>query len=49
MIDAIEILGLILAAALAALTFYYARWESWDDRRRSDRLVHRNLNRMAGR
>ncbi len=49
MIDAIEILGLILAIALAAITFYYARWEDWDDRRRSDRLVHRNLQKMCGR
>ncbi len=49
MIDAIEILGLILVIALAAITHKYAKWETWDDRRRSDRLVHRNLQRMCGR
>lgn len=45
---------LIFILSVAALIVFgaawiYAGWEDWDDRRRSERLVHRNLQRMAGR
>jgi hypothetical protein len=48
--DYIE-LFIIIPIALAAfgLIFKYAAWEEWDDRRRSDRKVHRNLQKMCGR
>ena len=42
------LLGLICVCVLG-IVFIYARWEEQDDRRRSDRLVHRNLQRMSGR
>lgn len=37
------------AVAILAIVFLYARWEDRDDRRRSDRLVQRNIQRMCGR
>ncbi len=46
--------SILLLIAIGAIAFFgavwiYAGWESWDDRRRSDRLVKRNLDRMCGR
>ncbi len=44
------ILALLLVAYLAAgASWIYNGWTKWDRDRRSQRLVHRNLNRMAGR
>ncbi len=37
------------AAGIIWLAFKYAAWETFDDRRRSQRLVKRNLDRMCGR
>jgi hypothetical protein len=48
-IDWIEIALIAAALPVLWLAFKYAAWEKWNDRRRSDRLVHRNLQRMCGR
>jgi uncharacterized membrane protein YphA (DoxX/SURF4 family) len=47
--DSIYLLIAIAALAVFGAVWIYAGWEKWDDRRRSDRLVHRNLQRMMGR
>lgn len=49
MIDGTYIL--IAAAALLVLTlgYVYFEWEAWDSRRRHERRVKINLQRMAGR
>ena len=41
---------LIAVPALAVLwlAFALASWEEWDDRRRRERRVKRNLQRMGG-
>lgn len=41
---------LIAVPALIVLlaVFVYAEWEKFDDCRRRERLVHRNLQRMSG-
>jgi hypothetical protein len=48
MIDGTYLLIVLAALALIAAVWKFAAWEEWDDQRRRERLVHRNLQRMGG-
>jgi hypothetical protein len=49
MIDGTYLLIVIIALAILYGVFRLAAWEEFDDRRRRERLVHRNLQRSCGR
>lgn len=49
MIDGTYILIAIAALALLLAGYVYAEWEAWDSRRRHERRVKVNLQRMGGR
>ncbi|RDI73331.1 hypothetical protein Gocc_2931 [Gaiella occulta] len=43
-----DALAAVAALVLLAFTLAVAEWRSWDERRRSSRLVERTLWRMTG-
>ena len=49
MINGLDVLIAIIALAAVGVIWTVSDWRQFDRHRRSDRLVHRNLRRMAGR
>jgi len=49
MITGADVLISILCLAAVGVIWTYSDWRNFDRHRRSDRLVHRNLQRMCGR
>jgi len=49
MINGLDLLLVIIALAAVGVIWTYSDWRNFDRHRRTDRLVHRNLRRMAGR
>jgi hypothetical protein len=48
MIDGTYLLTIVIGIIIIGALLKYAAWEEQDDRRRRERLVHRNLQRMGG-
>jgi len=49
MIDGLYILTIVAAFAALLIIWTYNEWARWDEHRRQQRRVHRNLQRMSGR
>jgi hypothetical protein len=47
-VDGTYLLVVIAAFIVLAGVFKYAAWEEWDDRRRHQRRVHRNMQNIGG-
>jgi hypothetical protein len=47
-VGGLYLLAVAVVLLILAAVFAYASWEDFDDRRRRERLVHRNLQRMGG-
>jgi len=48
MFDGIALLGVIAGLICLYLTFHYLEWRHHDRERRSERLVHRTMQRIVG-
>jgi hypothetical protein len=46
--DSIYLLLVILSVALVLICWTYNEWAQWDEQRRQQRRVHRNLWKQAG-
>lgn len=46
--DSLYLILAIAGLALLLTLWTYAEWLRWDDQRRLERRVHRNLQRMGG-
>lgn len=47
--DSIYLLIVIVSLALVLIIWAYVDWAQWDERRRLERRVHRNIERMIRR
>ncbi len=48
-IDGVYLASTVITVGALYLAFAYVRWLDWDDRRRKQRLAHRNLYNMVRR
>lgn len=46
--DGLDLLAAVAVIVTVAVALWHVRWAAWDRRRRSDRIVHRNMRRMGG-